>query len=256
MLRTDHKAQDLGGSRFWAIFIGINGDPHYPLHGCVLDAELMEKYLVEDLSIPSNHIQHILGSTREEITDGFTSPTCANILKTLYILIDNADVSPGDNIIIYFAGNGVHYNAEEYYHNRVPPEVSLASIRPLNALCPLDCTVWDDNWSEIIDISVWEIEAVFTQISQQKGHKIMLILDCRHLHARIRGVPPIGTCHPFHNVSLLLQHVIEPMLEGAHQCLAAYLSQYLAGCLVVAYNWQPDTSSHVLLAACQKNEYA
>ncbi len=59
-----------------------DGDPHYPLHGCVLDTELMEKYLVEDLSIPSNHIQHLLGPTRGEITDGSTSPTRANILKT------------------------------------------------------------------------------------------------------------------------------------------------------------------------------
>ncbi|PBK94585.1 hypothetical protein ARMGADRAFT_1078452 [Armillaria gallica] len=54
-------------------------------------------------------------------------------------------------------------------------------------------------------------------------------------------------------MSLLLCHAIEPMPEGAHQRLAAY-PQYPAGCSVAVYNWQPDTSSHVVLAACQKNE--
>ncbi|KAK0445214.1 hypothetical protein EV421DRAFT_2018422 [Armillaria borealis] len=233
-LQTKPKDQD--GSRFWAVLIGVDGDPHYPLHGCVSDAGLMEKYLVEDLGVPSDHIQRLLGPT------GGETPT------TLHSLIDNADILPGDNIIVYFAGNGARYDAEEYYRNRVPLEFSLASIRPLNVLCPLDRAARDDNRSEILDISVREIEAIFTQISQQKGQKITLILDCGHSCARIRGVPPIGTRHPFRNVSPLLRHAIEPMLE-------AY-PQYLAGRSVAAYDWQPDMSSHVVLAACQKNEYA
>ncbi|KAK0439909.1 caspase domain-containing protein [Armillaria borealis] len=249
------KPKDRDGSRFWAVLIGVDGDPHYPLHGCVSDAELMEKYLIEDLGVPSDHIQRLLGPTGGETTDGSISPTRANILKTLYSLIDNTDILPGDNIIVYFAGNGARYDAEEYYRNRVPPEFSLASTRPLNALCPLDRAARNDDGSEVLDISVREIEAIFIQISLEKGHKITLILDCGHSCARIRGVPPIGTRHPFRNVSPLLRHAIEPMLEGAHQRLAAY-PQYLAGRSVAAYDWQPDTSSHVVLAACQKNEYA
>ncbi len=56
MLGTDHKAQDLDGSRFWVVLIGVDGDPHYLLHGCMSDAELMEKYIVEDLGVPNDHI--------------------------------------------------------------------------------------------------------------------------------------------------------------------------------------------------------
>ncbi|PBK94590.1 hypothetical protein ARMGADRAFT_1164235 [Armillaria gallica] len=59
------RAQDLDGSRFWAVLISVDGDPHYPLHGCVSDAELMEKYLIENLGVPSNHIQRLLGPTGE-----------------------------------------------------------------------------------------------------------------------------------------------------------------------------------------------
>ncbi|PBK98852.1 hypothetical protein ARMGADRAFT_590559 [Armillaria gallica] len=66
------KPKDLDGSRFWAVLIGVDRGPHYPLHGCVSDAELMEKYLVEDLGVPSNRIQRLLGPI---------SPTRANILK-------------------------------------------------------------------------------------------------------------------------------------------------------------------------------
>ncbi|PBK98855.1 hypothetical protein ARMGADRAFT_1075658 [Armillaria gallica] len=147
------KRKDLDGSRVWAILIGVDGDPHYPLHGCVSDAELMEKCLVEVLGVPRNRIQRLFGPTRGETTDGSISPTRANILKTLYSLVDNANILPGDNTIVYFAGNGARYDAEEYYRNRVPPEVSVASIRPLNALCPLDRAARDDNGPEILDIT-------------------------------------------------------------------------------------------------------
>ncbi|PBK70878.1 hypothetical protein ARMSODRAFT_1017654 [Armillaria solidipes] len=225
MLGTDHKTQVQDGSRFWAVLIDVDGDPHYPLHGCMLDAELMEKYLVEDLGVPSDHIQRLFGPTGGKTTDGSISPTRANILKTLYSLTDNTDILPGDNIVVYLP---------EMAHTTMLK--NIIATGPLNALCPLDRAAWDDNGSEILDISVREIEAIFTQISLEKGHKITLILDCGHSCARI-SVPSIGTCHPFRNVSPLLRHAIEPMLKAA-------------------YDWQPDTSSHVVLAACQKNEYA
>ncbi len=136
MLQTDHKAQDQHCSRFWVVLIGVDGDSHYPLHGCVSDAELMEKYLVEDLGVPSNHIQRLLGPTGGETTNSSISPTRANILKTRYDLVDNADILTRDDIIVYFGGNGACYDAEEYYRNRVPPEFSLASITMHCALRP------------------------------------------------------------------------------------------------------------------------
>ncbi|PBK94606.1 hypothetical protein ARMGADRAFT_1078499 [Armillaria gallica] len=85
-LQTKPKDQD--GSRFWAVLIGVDGDSHYLLNGCVSDAELMEKYLVEDLGVPSNRIQRLLGPIRGETTDGSISPTHANILNTSSIFND------------------------------------------------------------------------------------------------------------------------------------------------------------------------
>ncbi len=105
------------------------------------------------------------------------------------------------------------------------------------------------------DISEQEIDAIFTQISQRKGYKITLILDCSHSCARIKGLPPTGMPRTICNVPLFLHASIEPMPEGVHQCLVAYL-QYSSCHLVAAYDWQPDTSSHVVLAGCQENQYA
>ncbi len=48
----------------------------------------MEKYIVEDLGVPCNRIQRLLGPTGGETTDGPISPTRANILKTSSIFND------------------------------------------------------------------------------------------------------------------------------------------------------------------------
>ncbi|PBK70777.1 hypothetical protein ARMSODRAFT_1017560 [Armillaria solidipes] len=50
-LQSADETEDLDGSRFWAVLIGVDGDPHYPLHGCLSNTELMEKYLIEDLGV-------------------------------------------------------------------------------------------------------------------------------------------------------------------------------------------------------------
>ncbi|PBK88419.1 hypothetical protein ARMGADRAFT_865756, partial [Armillaria gallica] len=144
----------------------------------VSDAKSMEKYLIEDLGVPKNRIQLLL-DTSDGLGLDTTSPTRANIIKmALYSLVDNLDIKRGDNIIVYFAGQGTRYAAKEYYRSRTLPGVSLASIRPIEALCPKDRTSKDSTGSLIPDVSVHEINAPFTQISLTKGHTITLILDC------------------------------------------------------------------------------
>ncbi|KAK0446032.1 uncharacterized protein EV420DRAFT_1571395 [Desarmillaria tabescens] len=253
--RTPAKPKERDGPQFRAVIIGIDAYPDYPLYGCVSDAELMEKYLIEDLGVPSGHIQRLLGPTGEKTIDNSISPTRANIIRTLYSLIDSPDIVNGDNIIVYFAGDGALYDAEEYYRNKVPPGVSVASIRPIKALCPMDRGSLDDTGSEILDICDREIDAIFNQISEEKGHKLTLILDCAYSRPRIRYASPLGTRRSQRNKAPLPPHTIEPMLEGAHQRLSVF-PQYHARHSVVAYDWQPDMSSHVVLAACQEYHYA
>lgn len=100
------------------------------------------------------------------------------------------------------------------------------------------------------DISLREIDGVFSQISREKGATMMntLILDCGHAPAEDRSV---------RNMLPLPGHAIEPMLQGAHERLAAYPpSPYVPAGPVTAYDWEPETSSHVALGACQNDELA
>ncbi|PBK82706.1 hypothetical protein ARMGADRAFT_946076, partial [Armillaria gallica] len=130
-------------SQCWAVLISINEYLSNPLQGCVNDALLMQRFLIEDLSIPKHRIQSLFGSKKPQAThNNPTTPNCANIIKTLISLIYNTDIKHGDNIIIYFSGHGSSYSCEDYYGH---------GVSDIKALCLIDHT--DENSSSIPDIS-------------------------------------------------------------------------------------------------------
>ncbi|KAK0433824.1 caspase domain-containing protein, partial [Desarmillaria tabescens] len=158
-------------SRFWAVIIGIDGYPsHNKLLGCVSDAIKMGTFLYEDLGSKTYH------------------PSRANILMTLFGLIDNPEIQKDENIIIYFAGHGAAYRAEGI-------DVRYA----------------------IADISDRQINTILTQISRAKGRRITLILDCCHAGSITRA-PPGGR----DNAELMSKHFPEwfPDMDS-HVALAA-----------------------------------
>ncbi|KAK0458289.1 uncharacterized protein EV420DRAFT_1480024 [Desarmillaria tabescens] len=57
----------IDSSRFGAVLIGIDGYLYHPLHGCLSDAKLMGKYIVEDLGVSKNRIQLFLGASGGEV---------------------------------------------------------------------------------------------------------------------------------------------------------------------------------------------
>ncbi len=102
---------------------------------------------------------------------------------------------------------------------------SLASIKPLSALCPLDHATQDDNRSKILDISIWEIEAIFTTRKEPQNHTHPQLQTpvCKNQRCSSNwNMPLILQC------TTLLQHSIEPMLEDAHQHLVPILDILLA----------------------------
>ncbi|SJL18962.1 uncharacterized protein ARMOST_22565 [Armillaria ostoyae] len=131
-------------------------------------------------------------------------------------------------------GAGAWYDAKEYFHE---------GVKPIDTICPIDRRA-----DLTYDISLREIDGVFSQISWEKGTTMMntLILDCGHVPAEDGSV---------RNMLPLPGHAIEPMLQGAHGCLAAYpLSLFVPTGLVTVYDWEPKTSSHITLGACQNDE--
>ncbi|PBK82956.1 hypothetical protein ARMGADRAFT_868749, partial [Armillaria gallica] len=155
-------------SQCWAVLIGIDEYRSNPLQGCVNDALLMERFLIEDLSVPKHRIQSLLGSKKAQAThNNPTTPNRANIIETLTSLIYNTSIKHGDNIIIYFSGHGSSYSCEDYCGH---------GVGNIEALCPIDRT--DENSSPVPDISDREINIILRQISHAKGHRITFILDC------------------------------------------------------------------------------
>ncbi len=220
----------------------------------------MEKYLIEDLGVPGDRIQCLLG------TEPYTSsihplsnyarrslcflkrcfyqtmglswkfpdniPTRENIIDTLLSLSTNSQIRTGDNIIIYFAGYGSRYS---HYNYR-----NISGWRSyINALCPIDRTVLNN--CEVPDISDLEMDNILTEISRTKGHRITFILDSCHCAGvtkdfgnTARYIRPLRPRDDPREAETVRQR--DP--EGEEDLRCSY----------------PDSGSHVLLAACGQNE--
>ncbi|KAK0205779.1 hypothetical protein DFS33DRAFT_1223564, partial [Desarmillaria ectypa] len=164
-------------SRFWAVLIGIDAYESNVLHGCVSDALLMKKLLIEDIGVPEHRIQCLLGSRNSSHGDPLT-PSRTNIVKILHGLIDNPEIERGDNIVIYYAGHGSSYHCSEHFSTALESKSCSIDVCPIEALCPIDRDTIDADGHPIPDISDRELNALFTEISRVKGHKITFIADC------------------------------------------------------------------------------
>ncbi|PBL01552.1 hypothetical protein ARMGADRAFT_220429 [Armillaria gallica] len=234
-------------SRFWAVLIGIDAYQSNPLHGCVSDALMMKELLMVKFEVPEHRIQCLLGSN-DPTPGSSTIPSRANIINVFYNLIGNAEIQRGDNIIIYYAGYGSSYHCSQ----QCAPNSTCrkAGVCPIEAMCPIDRdTVDPDSRRWIPDISDREINALFTQISRTKGHKITFLTDCCYSGGMSRdSSPPTAT----RAMAPTSHSDVDDMLRAAHTRLR-HLPRYRS---VLSPDWQPDMSSHVLVAACQDYQTA
>ncbi|KAK0460449.1 caspase domain-containing protein [Desarmillaria tabescens] len=238
-------------SKFWAVLIGIDCYESYPLQGCVSDALLMERYLKEDLGVPQERIQLLLGSQyASSKTSSF--PSRANIIDAFLSLIHNPQIEVGDNIIIYFSGHGSGYSLKEYYLRDADSddvEENPGTVdESIEAICPIDRDTMDSRGLRVPDISDREINAIFRQISCSKGYRITFILDCCHSGTHTRHFPEPGT----RTIPPLPRSSLRRMLHMVDENLDRYPSYES----VLGANWRPDMSSHVILAACKEYQTA
>ncbi len=210
----------------------------------------MAKFLTEDLGVPNDHIQCLLGASSQSwptivniilsvyhyFVPTKPTPTRINIIDTLLNLSMKPEIQYNDNIIIYFAGHASSYECSGYYI-----EEGASAEGYIEALCPMDRTA-----SNIPDISDREINTILTEISRTKGRHITFILDCCYSAGNTRGPPnvrrgavPLATTLPATQTKIMLEH--------AHTRLRD-LPKYHS---VFDGHWKPDMSSHVALAACK-----
>ncbi len=199
----------------------------------------MEQYLTEDLGMSSNRIQLLLGSKEHTSPADPVHPSRAHIVGALLSLITNPEIVYGDNVIIYYSGHGSYY----------PPHTDEDDdIDYTETLCPIDRDTLDADGVPIPDISDRELNTILTLISQAKGHRITLILDCCHSGGVCRDLPEPGarTSPPMTRATLQDMLVVG---EKNLKCYPGYRS-------ILAKDWLPDMNFHVVLAACRDYQYA
>ncbi|KAK0231625.1 hypothetical protein IW262DRAFT_495713 [Armillaria fumosa] len=217
--------------RFWAVLIGIDAYQSNPLQSCVSDALTMKRSLTEKFEVPEDNIQCLLGIKNP--IPGSMTPSRDIIVNTLYSIVHNDEIQLGDNIIIYYAGHGSSYRCSQ----QCTPK-STSHICPIEAMCPIDRGTMDP------DISDRELNALFTQIFCAKGYKTTFFADCCYSGGVSRGdpSPPPGT----RAMAPTSHSNVDDMLRAAHTTLQ-HLPHYQS---VLFENWRPDTSSHIIVAAC------
>ncbi len=199
----------------------------------------MEKYLTEDLGVPSNHIQLLVGSKEHASLKDPIYPSRAHIVDALLSLITNTEIAYGDNIIIYYSGHGSYYPI----HTEEDDELEY-----IETLCPIDRDTPGENDKPVPDISDREFNTILSLIARAKGHCITVILDCCHAGGVCRNLPEPGarTSPPMARATL------QDMLVVGEKNLIHYPG-YRS---ISANDWHPDMDSHVVLAACRDYEYA
>ncbi|KAK0490208.1 caspase domain-containing protein [Armillaria novae-zelandiae] len=242
LVRSDSYPVD--ASRFWAVLIGIDDYESNPLHGCVADALLMKRFLLH-IGMPEHRIQYLFGSRKPSRSDLLT-PSRANIVNMLHSLVDNPDIERGDNIIIYYAGHGSSYHCSDHFSTALGLKCRNTDVCPIEALCPIDRDTLDFNGRPIPDISDRELNALFTEISRAKGHNITFFADCCHASGISRNPDP----------ETGLRFMPATHRSDSNDMLRATDERLPRSRSVLSKFWEPDMSSHVIIAACRDYQYA
>ncbi|KAK0457885.1 uncharacterized protein EV420DRAFT_1643733 [Desarmillaria tabescens] len=246
----------IDGSRFWAVLIGIDGYRTNPLRGCVSDALEMNDYLLNDLGVPKEHIQLLLGPSGKHcdhcLPVEYSNPSRSNIINTLCELITNPKIEKDDNIVIYFAGHGSCYDYPDCSYPRSykygNSEISFGNLRMIRSLCPIDREAWGSSVCKEPDISNREIDAILNQLSLEKGHHITFIQDAGN------GLTIEYQTSEMRNVQALHPVDFVRMLEAADDT-ARRLPAFREKPSIWELDWNEDSASHVVLAATETGHY-
>ncbi|KAK0467507.1 hypothetical protein IW261DRAFT_1519662 [Armillaria novae-zelandiae] len=199
----------------------------------------MEKFLTEDLGIPSNRIQLLIGSKEHTSINDPICPTRAHIVSVLLSLITNPEIAFNDNIIIYYSGHGSYY----------PPQTEEGfETDYIETLSPIDRDTPDEDGKHVPDISDREFNTILFLISQAKGHRITVILDCCHAGGVSRSLPEPGV----RTSPTMMRATLQDMLVAGENVLKHYPGYHS----ILAKDWLPDMTTHVVLAACEDYQYA
>ncbi|KAK0220830.1 caspase domain-containing protein [Armillaria nabsnona] len=231
------------GSRFWALLIGINKYDSKPLKGCVNDVELMKEYLTKDLKVPVHHVDSLCDE----------SATHDNIINALLGFRDDERISHDDIIIIYFSGHGSNYICRNHREHAAQNLDRWLTCCPVEMICPVDRgrNISDRRFphGKIPDIYDREMNVILKEISNTKGPRITVILDCCHSGG--------ATKKPSDSDGDTIR-VLPSLSHDVHEDMRLWRPQHASLSTLNPWveKWRPDMSSHVIIAACQGHQCA
>ncbi|PBL03185.1 hypothetical protein ARMGADRAFT_978124 [Armillaria gallica] len=229
--------EDVSASRIFALVIGVNtyeGEKYkeFQLTGAVRDADDFQRYLLDDLRVPNEHITNLRDkeATRTAIIQGFRA-----------LGSDERIVRDQAIIIIYFAGHGATADKPSKGWSEW-----ISADDKIELLCPTDMGL-PARKNVIEGIPDRTISQLLAEISNAKGNNITLILDCCHSAGINRGGDDA--------LNMRSRRLLEPP-EISPDCDSTILS--LAPKSQVATSRISGTpwDSHILLAACSRVETA
>ncbi len=194
----------------------------------------MKEYIIQNLGVPEDHVQCLLGPANMEgditIPHNTFVPTRRNIIGTLVDLTNNPKINFGDIIIIYFSGNGKGFCDRIAYGT--PYKVQY-----------VDTIISIENDF----ISDREINSILTQISHKKGNRITLITDSNYAGSFLQltsddvqeTLPSVFRQSPAISSKKILQ---------TGDTVLKYFLGYQS---ILSKDWHPDMSSHVVLSSCR-----
>ena len=147
-------------TNLFALVIGINDYQHWtPLKGAVKDANDIENFLINSLSVPPNHIKKLL--------DG--DATKYHIIEALQAFSTNPNINKecGDAILVYFAGHGSFCTAPEGWESR---------SNQIEMICPVDISREEAAEPRITGIPDIILNRLISQLVKDKGDNIV----CSH----------------------------------------------------------------------------
>ena len=239
-------------SKFYALLIGINyykSVATYPrlyknLGGCVRDIDLVDKYLREDLKIPSKQIWKLTAPVEEtsklaeiRAAQGNILPTYENIVKAFAEI--TAAAESDDQVYIHYSGHGGR--AVTIY-----PELQGAD-REDEGIVPMD--IASNNGRYLRDV---EIATLLKRITD-KGCITTVIFDSCHSGGATRGDCAIRGNE--NNEIDATPRSQESLVAPKDELIKNWKILTQADPDLSA-GWLPNKDDYVFLAACRPSEFA
>lgn len=243
------KAHDI-----YALLIGINcylpnklpdGTFYLSLKGCVEDILQVERFLLNELHLPGEHIIR-LTSTSNGTTEISEPPEQWPTYRNIVFAFDRltATAQPGDQIYIHYSGHGGRVRS-------LPQHRHFKSID--ETLVPTD--IGDSEAQYLRDIEL----AYLLRRMVDKGLLVTIVLDSCHAGSATRGIEQLTEVVVRGTSTIDTSLRPDRSLVASAEALAEVwqrLSPSTTRSIEVGSGWMLEPSGYVLLAACRAHEFA